>query len=286
MPFAKRELKYGARTWEDTKAISLPLVTVLEPATDQGFSLVLSPEDITFDMVLRCDSEGKMVFSRSHNRIESGRPVHFEIDLVAHPADWRGGIGWMTRRYPAYFDPPNLKAYEIGGCGAYSSHSELLDVEKLRKMAFRVNWKASFDFPYMGMFIPPMRSDTETWIDFKKQPSSIRKMADYSKRMRSSGFYVLNYFNVTEFGTKIQFPPPPRKAKDDTDLWRDPNDFLYYAVGDAIVLGPEAKPYFSWGKCVVMDPCEPRYQRFLLQQARRHIEKLLESSGICTWGAF
>lgn len=33
MPFAKRELKYGARTWEDTKAISLPLVTVLESAT-------------------------------------------------------------------------------------------------------------------------------------------------------------------------------------------------------------------------------------------------------------
>ncbi|MHC4240683.1 MAG: hypothetical protein ACYSUC_13215, partial [Planctomycetota bacterium] len=103
---------------------------------------------------------------------------------MAHPADWRGGIGWMTRRYPEYFDPRNPMAYEIAGCGAYSSHSEIHDVEKLRKMAFRLNWKASFDFPYMGMFLPPMGSDTETWIDFKGQPSSIRKMADYSKRMR------------------------------------------------------------------------------------------------------
>jgi hypothetical protein len=281
MPFAERQLKYGARTWKDTEAISLPLVTVLESATDQSLSLVLSPEDVILDMMLRCDSQGKVVFSRSNNRIEAGRSVRFAMDLVAHPADWRGGIGWMTRRYPEYFDPPNPMAYEIAGCGAYSSHSEIHDVEKLRKMAFRLNWKASFDFPYMGMFLPPMRSETEIWIDFKGQPSSIRKMADYSKRMRGSGFYVLNYFNVTEFGTKIQFPSPPRRAKDDADLWRDPNDFLYYALGDAILLGPEAKPYFSWVKCVVMDPGEPSYQRFLLQQARRHIDKLPESSGIC-----
>ena len=290
MPFAKRELKYGARNWKDTEAISLPLVTVLESATDQGLSLVLSPEDTMFDMMLYSDSNGKLVFSRSNNRIAAGRSVHFAMDIIAHRADWRAGIGWMTRRYPEYFNPPNPKAYEIGGCGAYSSHAEIIDVEKLRKMAFRVNWKASFDFPYMGMFIPPMRSDTETWIDFNKQPSSIRKLADYSKRMRGLGFYVLNYFNVTEFGAKIQFPPPPRRAKDDADLWRDPNDFLYYAIGDAILLGPEAKPYFSWCKCVVMDPGEPSYQKFLLQQARRHIEKLPESSGICIdrmdWLAF
>jgi len=281
MSFLNKELRYGARTWKDANAISLPLVTVLEPATDQSLSLVLSPEGITFDMMFRCDSEGKIVFSRSNNRIEAGRSVHFAMDLVAHPADWRPAVGWMTRRYPAYFDPPNPKAYEIAGCGAYSSHSQILDVEKLRKMAFRMNWKASFDFPYMGMFIPPMRSDTQTWVDFKERPSSIRKMADYSRRMRAAGFYVLNYFNVTEFGTKIQFPPPPKKTKDDADLWKNPNDFLYYSIGDAVVLGPEARPWFSWNKCVVMDPGEPCYQKFLLNQARRHIEKLTESSGIC-----
>ena len=32
---------------------------------------------------------------------------------------------------------------------------KLLDVGRLRKMAFKVNWAASYDFPYMGMFLPP-----------------------------------------------------------------------------------------------------------------------------------
>jgi hypothetical protein len=60
IPFAERQLKYGARTWKDTEAISLPLVTVLESATDQSLSLVLSPEDVILDMMLRCDSQGKV----------------------------------------------------------------------------------------------------------------------------------------------------------------------------------------------------------------------------------
>lgn len=281
VPFAKRQLKYGARDHMDTNAISLPLVTILESATDHGLSLILSPQDVTFDMMFSSDPDGKIVFSRSNNRIEAGHILKFAMDIVTHPADWRPGIGWMTRRYPEYFDPPNPQAHKIAGCGAYSSHTEIIDAEKLRKMAFRVNWKASFDFPYMGMFIPPMSTDTETWINFKGQPTSISMMKDYSKRMRDNGFYVLNYFNVTEFGNYITFPPPPRKAKDDIDLWKDPDDFLHYAIGDGILLNPEAKPYFSWHKCVAMDPGEPTYQNFLLEQAKRHIEKLPRSSGIC-----
>ena len=40
-------------------------------------------------------------------------------------------------------------------------------------MAFTVNWKASFDFPFMGMFLPPVGSDSEEWTDFKGQKTSI-----------------------------------------------------------------------------------------------------------------
>ena len=84
----------------------------------------------------------------------------------------------MTRRYPQYFDPPNPLANQMAGCGAYSSHAEINEVERLMQMAFRVNWKASFDFPYMGMFIPPVASDTEEWTDFMNQKISIAKMRD------------------------------------------------------------------------------------------------------------
>ena len=169
----------------------------------------------------------------------------------------------------------------MAGCGAYSSHAEITEPERLMQMAFRVNWKASFDFPYMGMFIPPVGSDTEEWIDFKKQKTSIAKMRAHSQAMRRMGFFVLNYFNITECGAYYQYPPPPRKAAKDEDLWKDANDFLFYAMGDAILPGADGKPIDSWEGCVGMDPGEKVYQEFLLEQARRHIERIPESSGIC-----
>jgi hypothetical protein len=97
--------------------------------------------------------------------------------------------------------------------------------------------------------------------------------------VRREGYHVLSYFNVTEFGTGIEFPAPPRKAAKDENLWRDPNDFLYHSIPGSILLRPE--PRFTWGKAVVTDCGDPAYKRFLLEQARRHVEELPDSSGIC-----
>lgn len=281
-PFANLELVYGARRYSDPKAISIPLVTVLDEAKDTALSLALSPEDLILDMKLNVTERGQFVFSRTNHRISAERPVGFAMDLVAHPADWRGGLGWMVRRYPAFFEPSNPAAHGMAGCGAYSSsNAENMDAETLMRMAFRINWKASFDFPYMGMFVPPVKSDDEEWTDFKNQQTSIARMREYSRRMRAMGFHTLNYFNVTEFGAHFQYPPPPRKAKHDEDLWKDAQDFLYYALGEAILPGREGKPIGSWEGCVAMDPGEPVYQNFLIDQVERHIAVFPESSGIC-----
>jgi hypothetical protein len=281
-PWTNRNFAYGGVFPEkDRNAFSVPLASILDAKRDVGLSLVLSPEDVTLDLTMKTAADGGLVFTRANHRIGSKNVVRFAIDLVAHPADWRSGLGWMARRYPAYFDPPNPAVQKMGGCGAYSSHAAITDPERLMQMGFRVNWKASFDFPYMAMFIPPVGSDTEEWIDFKKQKTSIAKMRAHSQDMRRMGFFVLNYFNITECGAYYQFPPPPRKAAKDEDLWKDANDFLFYAMGDAILPGPDGKPFDSWEGCVAMDPGEKVYQEFLLEQARRHIERLPESSGIC-----
>jgi hypothetical protein len=132
----------------------------------------------------------------------------------------------------------------------------------------------------MGMFLPPVADATE-WPRFGGGKTTIRAMREYSRSMRAMGFQVLNYFNVTEFGTRIQFPPPPRKAVSDADLWRDPNDFLYHAIPGGMLPTGEGKPYMTWENAVAMDPGDPVYQRFLLDQARRHIQSLPASAGIC-----
>ena len=280
--FENASFSYGSRRFTHPQAISLPLVTVLDPEVDRGISMVLSPEDLLFDMNLTVTKKGKMVFARTQHRITPDHPIRFAMDLIAHEADWRAGLGWMVNRYPQYFNPANPKAHDMAGCGAYSSHSTDFDPERLMRMAFRVNWKASFDFPYMGMFIPPVPDDETEWTDFKKKTTSIRRMREDIRALTAQGFYVLNYFNVTEFGAFIQYPPPPRKAQDDADLWKDPHDFLYHVLGGAILPKNESgEPIHSWEGCVAMDPGDPAYRQFLLDQAQRHIEAFPESSGIC-----
>lgn len=273
----------------------MPLAAVLEAGANLGMSLVLSPEDLLLDMSLTTTQTGKITFSRLYHRLGGGGKVRFAMDLVGHEASWRSALGWTARRYKEFFDPPNPKAHQIAGTGAYSKHWGDLDVKKMKAMAFMVNWMASFDFPYMGMFLPPVAGDDVQWRGYGGGTVSITKMREYSRKMRRNGFHVLSYFNVTEFGANVKFPAPARKAKADADLWKDCNGFLYAKLADAIVLTPADEkahkgfyghtrpglPYWTWGRAIVLDPGEPVYQKFLLEQVRRHIELLPDTSGIC-----
>jgi len=284
------------------RTFCIPIATLVEPGSGIGLSLVLSPEDFMLEMIMKTTEEGKVTFTRYQHRLGQGKPVRFAMDLVAHQADWREGLGWMTQRYGQFFDPPNPRAHQIAGTGAYSNGDQDFDVEKMKAMGFMVNWRASLDFPYMGMFLPPV-DDNVSWPRFIERyeheignrTTSIGKMRDYAHKMRQLGFHVLSYFNVFEFGTRVVFPAPPRKIKSDADLWKNCNDFLYAKLADAIVITPQGEkahngsygptrpglPYHTWGNAVILDPSEPVYQEFLLEQARRHIEKLPDASGFC-----
>jgi len=305
VPFSNMKLWYGAPYYEynnprigycpfQTDVFCIPIATVVEEKEDIGLSLVLSLEDNLLDMTLETSEEGKIVFSRLFHRISSKKPVCFSMDLVKHKSDWRGGLGWMSQHYSAFFNPPNPKTYEIAGTGAYSRYEGDFDVTKMKRMSFGVNWKASFDFPYMGMFLPPVE-DNKKWTSFGGRKTSIARMRLYSHKMGKMGFHVLNYFNVAEYGTDVKYPAPPRKTRKEADLWQNCNDFLYAKLADAILyvakdaesvdtiygrLSPN-KPYYSWENSIVLDPGEPVWQEFLLDQAKRHICKIPDSAGIC-----
>ena len=41
----------------------------------------------------------------------------------------------------------------LNGTSAYAcNNGKDFDAQKMKQMAFATNWRASFDFPYMGMF--------------------------------------------------------------------------------------------------------------------------------------
>jgi len=264
--------------------IALPLATLVEPTVGVGLSLVFSPEDtILVGSRLATTPAGAIRFGRTNHRLGGGKPVRFALDLVAHEADWRGGLRWMTARYPEFFNPPNPLAVRMAGCGAYSGDENPVEVARLRQMAFRINWKMSDDFPYMGMFIPPVKNPDERWERScdEKAPSNkprwttCRRLNDYAHYMKTNGFYVLNYFNVTEFGKNMAGAPTAQPG--DPELWKDPRALLKYALPGAVLLPGDATCYHA----SVTDCGDPAYRKFLLEQAERHLRWIPDSFGFC-----
>jgi hypothetical protein len=264
--------------------ISIPLVTLASPNTDDAFSLVLSPEDVLLNMTLGISAAGQVRFSRVHHRL-GGNNVCFSADLIGHEADWRGGLRWMAGRYPKYFNPPNPRVDEMAGCGAYSGDERPIHVAKFKKMAFRINWKLSDDFPYMGMFIPPVKNSDERWTRScdeesppgKPKTTSCRQMNDYAKWMRQHGFHVLSYFNVTEFGKNMKRRDVSGLSDHDPLIWKDPAAYLRLFMPHAYLWPPIPTCYGAW----IVDVGDPPYGRFMLEQAKRNIEMLPDTDGIC-----
>ncbi len=266
--------------------ICMPLAMVGEAEQDAALSLALSLEDPLLDLSLVTTAGGALAFTRTRHRLGEDRLVRFAADLVGHAADWRASLNWYAQRYPRYFDPVLTRADEMAGCGAYSGDEDPIDVAKLKRMAFRVNWKLSDDFPYMGMFLPPLEDPDARWQracdEFcppnKPTWSSFRRLNDYAKYMRAQGFYVLNYFNVTEYGRKLaDGPVDTNAAAADPLLWQKPLEYLKTRLPNAYINPPIGTCYGAW----VVDVGDPDYQKFMLQQAARHIEKLPDTSGIC-----
>ncbi len=288
-PLANKRLYYGAPPWQgqgpgynpSPGLFVVPLVMVAEPKRDVALSLALSPEDPILDLSLKVLKDGLFQFTRTNHRLSRTNTVRFAMDLVEHPADWRASLGWMTRRYPQFFNPPNPRADQIAGLGAYSAWEGPLDVRRLMRMDFRVNWKASYDFPYMGMFLPPIPDSQPYTRLVKGTKTSIAQLRDYSARMRQMGFYVLNYFNVTEFGATTGMPKRADPALAPANYWENVHNFMQQVVADGILRDARGHTYGSWEGAVGMDCGAPHYRAFLLEQARRDIEKLPDSAGIC-----
>lgn len=275
---------------------SIPFITAFPAKAKTGITMALSPRDQMIDLVMHLQQNGIISMERRNNRINTSHPLLLSYDIILHDPVWQGGIAWMTNRYPEFFKPVNPLANAMAGTAAYAAYAQEsldFDTTRMKQMAFTVNWQASFDFPYMGLFLPPLKG-AEKWKRFGGGEISVNEMNRYAQVYRDKGFYLLNYFNVTEFGAAIQFPPKKDSAISGQSDWLDPTRYLYASFPNAILPRPAksitdssalssglAVPYFTWGDGIAMDCGDSSYRRFLLQQLRRHIQEIPGASGIC-----
>jgi hypothetical protein len=266
--------------------ISLPVATALDARGDGAVSMVLSPEDVLLNIDLSTSASGRVRWSRTNYRIGGGKTLKLEMNLVAHEASSRGALRYMTQKYAALFEPPNPRVHSMAGCGAYSGNERPIDAEKFKKMSFKINWKLSDDFAYMGMFIPPVKSIQERWVRSCDEPAppgktettSCEQQNAYGRWMRQNGFHVLNYFNVTEFGKNMKDREVSASEAANPELWKDPVAFAKLTFPGAIYEPKLPRMYYgAW----LVDIGDPEFCKFMLEQARRHIELLPDTDGIC-----
>ncbi len=291
--FKKMNLVYGGESHWSRNSFSIPIATSFLSDQQTGLSFIRSPADTILGLELQTNDSGRVAFRHLQHRIADHYTIRFHHHIVVHPADWRAGLGWMEKRFGEYFFPQEPAANEIAGNAAYSAFEGDLDTTYFNRMGFKLNWKASLDFPYMGLFIPPTNNNDSLWEKYRQRGvqvgdgmASANRLQQYSKKFRDKGYYTLSYFNITEFGNKIVYPyHGPTLAPND---WSNANDAVYHKLNSALLKPAgvlpdwDERPVFSnWEDCVVMDPGDSAYQTFLLNQARLHLEKIPASAGIC-----
>ncbi|HTY59484.1 MAG TPA: hypothetical protein VMF59_11740 [Bacteroidota bacterium] len=314
-PFRRMHLIYGGHFGKGA-GYAIPVVSVMYPAARTGIGLAMSPADPLLEVHLETTPGGDITQRRNFNRLGDGRTVTFTMHLFLHEPDWRPVVAFVAAKYPAFFQPAARHALDVCGLGAYSSFEGTVDAAKYQRMGGIVNWKASFDFSYMGMFIPPVAGDTTRWKRFDATSggdpapgaatyTSIAQMARYASRMKALGFSTLNYFNITEFGgfsafgKTVAYPDPHFSGAE--DVWTNPAAYLYDNFPHALVFGvvddtgwhkrsPQDlmhlhvtfldRPFWTWGGAVITDVGDPSYARFLLRQAELHVEKFPDAQGI------
>jgi hypothetical protein len=266
--------------------ITLPMVTLLAPEEDLGLSLVQSPEDPLIEMKLMTTTEGRVSLIRSGQRFGAGRASHWAMNLIPHRGDWRSGVAWMAARYPDFFEPPNPRVQAMAGAAAYTGEEKPVDVERLKRMAFRILWKLSDDYAYMGMFLPPLTNADARWErtsdagdppGYKPQWTSFRRLNDFAAYLRTNGFYLLSYFNTTEFGKAMTNVEVSSSETRDPDLWKNPSAYLKARMPDAAIQPPAVVWQGGWA----VDPGDPLYMNYLLEQANRHLVMVPDSAGLC-----
>ncbi|MCC6398603.1 MAG: hypothetical protein IT282_16435, partial [Bacteroidetes bacterium] len=314
--FRDMHLVYGGHFGKGA-GFAIPVFAVMDTLRGSGISLAMSPEDLQLDLHMITNRAGEVTQVRRFHRIVKGRPIRFTMHIFEHEADWRPVVAFMVDHYPRFFRPPLKNALDLCALGAYSSHEGAVDTAKYRAMGGILNWKASFDFSYMGMFIPPVPNDTTQWQRFDvtsegrpipglRTYSSIERMRSYARTMKSLGFATLNYFNVTEFGgssvydTAVVFPP--RSYSREEQVWQNPSAFLSQHFPGAVLFGAldhvgwhkrtpqqhmdspvrfHTEPFWTWGGAIATDVGDSAYAAFLLDQAIRHVEKIPDAQGIC-----
>ena len=304
--------------------MSVPALAAARASTGAGLGVMAAVDDDIF--ILRGNISGaRAALWRQANRLGQSRNVSSAVFLVPLAGgDWRGLFAWARAAFPRFFLPPTLLAGSpaahfsatrasprsvaayaraataaaasapapvppglAAGLGLYSCANVAdMNVSALRASGATHNWDAHFEWPYIGMYLPPIvpagaswQSNTGSGEEGDCGPSyhhgqnvSVASIRAEAAAAAAAGITTLPYFNLFEYGEDINCAlPPPLPPPQQTNDWRNATQFLADTMPDAII---PSCPGTGWQGGVVLDPASPAYSDFLVAQAQAQVDGL------------
>ena len=268
-----RPVPYGTMGWTPGVAYVLPLVTVLDPATDQALTVALPPDVNIPHLQVEWIAGRTLRLTLAHRGMGGSKPSPLRILFYSHPADYRCALKAYSDQFPEYFEPP-LPRGPAEGVFWYHHIQDHPDFAEMARQHVRYMW-SSFWFTYLGDYMP----DGPEWAPFTYghhwklgQMMSDEKIKAFVAEMKAHGIGVYGYFNVTEFGGV------GAAADDSTAI---PTHLLQTRFADALLKDAQGRAVPSWEGSSDMNPrLDGSFWPWLKMQCERYFQRLPELAGL------
>jgi len=262
---------YARYDWNGGEGYCLPLVSVLDPATDTALTVALPADANIPHLQVEWFEGGTLRLTLARRGMGGGRPSELTLLFLTHAADYRAALEAYCDLFPRYFEPV-LPSGRNEGAFYYHHIHDHPDYEEMARQNIRYLW-SSFWFTHLGEYLPEER----TWhpYTYNKGWKLGQTMGDdrinaFIREMNDHGIATYAYFNVTEYGGY--------GGKEGTA--EEAGRRLREVFADALMKTAEGDAIRTWEGAMAMNPgANYSLRPFLREQVRRHIERIPHFEG-------
>lgn len=262
---------YAHLGWEDHRYYVLPLISVMEPASDSAVTLALPADTNIPHLQFEWRNASTLRLRLEHRGMGGGKPSALKLLFFAHRADYRAALKAYSDRFPPYFKPV-LPRGEFEGAFWYHHIQDHPDFGEMARQNVRFTW-TSFWFTHLGDYLP----DEPEWYPYTYakwwklgQPMNDEKIRAFILDMHRQKIGVFAYFNVTEYGG---YGGKSGNAETADRILRE-------KFADALMKDEKGKPIGTWEGALAMN-ARSNCALFpaLADQLQRHVKRLPDLDG-------
>jgi hypothetical protein len=287
---------------------SVPAAVLSFDSAQAGIGLIQSLDDHIFGLAIDV-LPNFIALNKYYNRLGQGRTISLTTFLVPLVGiDWRPLFLWARGAMPRFFLSSTLLAdatrvnnknqqkdkTQIStpimdipkvvktGLGMYTcANIEDVNLTEIRLSGATHNWDAHFEWPYIGMYLPPITPFDANWtsnLGSGEEPNcgswshgqqvNISMINSIYKNAANEGITTLTYFNVVEYGENFACPLPLPISPPPVNDWINSSQFAANHMPNSPWPGC---PNTGWQNGVDLNPADLDFQSFLINQTKLHI---------------